>query len=65
MSPNENTGLPNSKDGGRTNERPEPGQRRNGADDARPLAEEVEKEMEDQDVPVETGIPPSTEERRK
>jgi len=66
MSPNENTGLPKGKNGEGANVRPLPTERdKHVNDDARPLAEEVEKEMEDQDVPVETGIPPSTEERRK
>lgn len=55
---------PNEKTGDRTNERPEPGERRKGVDEGKPLAEEVEKEMEDQDIPVETGIPPSTHERK-
>jgi len=34
-------------------------------DKAKPLAEEVEEEMLDQDIPAETGIPPGTPERRK
>ena len=56
MSPNEKTGDRNSE---------RPGERRKGVDEGKPLAEEVEKEMEDQDIPVETGVPPSTEERRQ
>jgi hypothetical protein len=66
MPPDENTGLPKEKNGEGANVRPLSTERgKHVNDDAMPLAEEVEKEMEDQDIPVETGIPPSTEERRK
>ncbi len=46
---------------GKTAERP----LKKGADQAKPLAEEVEEAMVDQDIPVETGIRPGTDKRPK
>ena len=55
MANNDNT----SGRDGKTAERPP----KKGTDQGRPLAEEVEKEMLDQDIPVETGIRPGTDKR--
>jgi hypothetical protein len=46
---------------GKTAERPP----KKGTDQGRPLVEEVEEAMVDQDIPVETGIRPSTDKRPK
>jgi len=46
---------------GKTGERPP----KKGIDQGKPLAEEVEEEMLDEDIPVETGIRPGTGKRPK
>ena len=51
----------NPRRDGKTAERPP----KKGTDQGKPLAEEVEEEMRNQDIPVETGIRPGTDKRSR
>lgn len=51
----------NPRRDGKTAERP----LKKGTDQGKPLAEEVEEEMRNQDIPVETGIRPGTDKRSR